>query len=380
MRYVIAIGGVLAVIGVLVFIKFSQISMLIGFGKEMEKAGPPPEAVATALTDTQNWEASVDAVGTVASVKGVAISNEVPGTVKKIKFESGAMVKQGDVLVELDTSVEQAQVAAAVVRRDLANVNLKRSKALSKEGVAPQAQVDTDESTLKSAAAELDVLYAQIQKKSIRAPFAGRLGIRNVNIGQYINPGTALTTLEAVEGAYIDFTLPQQQKIEVGMKVRVSFEGAPELATEGTVAAIDSAVDAVSRTSKLRASVPNKDQKLKPGMFANVSLVLPKTESRVTVPATAVVHASYGDSIFVLEAPEGGSDAKGPNGEPVKIAHQKFVRLGDRRGDFVAIVEGAKAGEEVVVAGAFKLRNKASVFVNNELAPKPELNPKPENH
>jgi len=380
MRYVLAIGGVLAIIGVLVFIKFSQISMLIGFGKEMEKAGPPPQAVATALSDTQNWEASVEAVGTVASVKGVAISNEVPGTVKKIKFESGATVKLGDVLVELDTSVEQAQVGAAVVRRDLATVNLKRSRALSKEGVGQQSQVDTDESQLKSATAELEVLYAQISRKSIRAPFAGRLGIRTVNVGQYINPGTALTTLEAVEGAYIDFTLPQQQKIEVGMKVRVTFEGAPDLSTDGTVAAIDSSVDAVSRTAKLRASVPNKDQKLKPGMFAKVSLQLPKTASFVTVPTTAVVHASFGDSIFVLEAPEGGTEAKGPNGEPVKIAVQKFVRVGEHRGDFVAILEGAKAGEEVVTAGAFKLRNKASVFVNNDLAAKPELNPKPENH
>jgi len=380
MRYVLAIGGLILVIGALVFIKFSQISMLIGMGKEMQKAGPPPQAVAAVAAKQESWEGTLSAVGTIASMKGVTISNEVPGTVSKIKFESGALVKKGDVLVELDASVERAQVASAGVRKDLALVTATRTRLLVKEGVASKSQLDADESQLKSASAELDVLYAQISRKSVRAPFAGRIGIRDVNIGQYLTPGTALTTLEAIEGAYIDFTLPQQQKVEVGMKVHVTIEGAPELLSEGAVVAIDPSVDATSRSMKLRASVPNKDEKLRPGMFANVSLVLPESGSLVTIPATAVVHASFGDSVFILEEPEGGTDAKGPNGEPVKIARQQFVRLGARRGDFVAVREGVKAGDEVVFAGAFKLRNKAPVFVNNALAAKPELDPRPENH
>lgn len=380
MRYVLAIGGLILVVGALVFVKFSQISMLIGFGEAMEKAGPPPEAVATSLAEAQTWEESLSSIGTVTSMKGVTISAETPGVVTKIHFESGALVKAGDVLVDLDASVEHAQVAAAKVRRDLAAVTARRSRALGKEGVAPSSQVDNDDSQLKSAEAELSLLYAQIRRKSVRAPFAGRLGIRTVDLGQYVNPGTAMTTLESVEGAFVDFTLPQQQEVEVGMKVQVTISGAPELSSEGTVVAIDTTVDETSRATKLRASVVDKDDKLRPGMFANVTLLLPSSGSVVVVPTTSVLFAPYGDSVFVVEEIEGGTEAKGPNGEPVFVARQQFVRLGQRRGDFVAVLDGVKAGERIVSAGAFKLRNKATVFLNEELATKPELNPRPENH
>ncbi|NUP07648.1 MAG: efflux RND transporter periplasmic adaptor subunit [Polyangiaceae bacterium] len=380
MRYVVAIAGLLLVIGALVFIKFQQISMLIGFGQAMEKAGPPPEAVATSLADQQAWEQTVSTIGTVTSMKSVTISAETPGVVSKILFESGALVKQGDVLVELDTSVERAQVAQVQVRRDLAAVTARRTRALGKEGVAPSAQVDQDDSQLKSADAELALLYAQIRRKSVRAPFSGKLGIRTVDLGQYINPGTAMTTLESVEGTFVDFTLPQQQAVEVGMKVRVAIDGAPDAAAEGTIAAIDTSVDESSRSIKLRASVPNKDNKLRPGMFANVTVLLPTSGQSVVVPATSIVHAPYGDSVFVIQDVEGGTDAKGPNGEPVLEVRQQFVRVGQRRGDFVAVLDGVKSGEKLVSAGAFKLRNKARIFVNDALAAKSELNPKPENH
>ncbi len=379
MRYVIAIVGLLLVIGGLVFVKFSQISMLIGMGEAMAEAGPPPEAVAAAKATEQDWEVVVASVGTISSVKGVSISTEVPGVVSKLAFDSGAEVKKGDVLVELDSSVERAQLVAAQVRRDLAQTNVKRTRLLVGSGVSTQAQLDAEESQLKSADAELNLLSAQIAKKTVRAPFPGKVGIRSVNLGQYVSPGTPLAVIESVDGAYVDFSLPQQQEVSLGMRVRVSIEGATKLDTEGTVTAIDPNVDPVTRSIKLRANIADKDGKLSPGMFAKVRVVLPKSTKVVTVPLTAVVYASYGDSVFVVEEPGDTPGSAGPNGEPRKVARQQFVRLGERRGDFVAVLDGVKAGEEVVVAGAFKLRNKAGIFLNNDLAPKPEVAPKPEN-
>src|SRR5688572_13421226 len=232
MRYVLTILGLLLVVGGLVFVKFSQIKLLIGMGEAMAQAGPPPEAVSTTPATLQTWEASLRAVGTVASAKGVQISSEVPGVVKKIGFDSGKLVKKGDVLVVLDSRVERAQLASAQVRRELAITNVERARALGAAGAESQAQLDTDENALAQATAELEVLRAQIARKTIRAPFAGRLGIRAVNLGQYLNPGTAITTLDAVGGAYVDFELPQQhqQEMATGLPVRVTVEGMPELA------------------------------------------------------------------------------------------------------------------------------------------------------
>jgi len=380
MRYVLAIFGLLLVIGGLVYVKFSQISMLIGMGEAMAQAGPPPEAVSTAPATVQTWEASLRAVGTVASAKGVQISAEVPGVVKKIGFESGALVKKGDVLVVLDSRVERAQLASAQVRRDLAIKNVKRSRSLGAAGAESQAQLDADENALSQATAEIEVLRAQIARKTIRAPFSGKLGIRQVNLGQYLNPGNSITTLEAIGGAYVDFQLPQQHQKEVssGLPVRISVEGAPELSAQGTVDAISPNVDPSTRTLELRAVVDHEG--LQPGMFVRVEVVLPESRKVVAVPLTAVVYAPYGDSVFVVEAlPPDAPASQGPNGEPVLAARQQFVRLGERRGDFVAVLDGVQAGQVLVSAGAFKLRNNSPVFVNDELAPKPELEPKPKN-
>jgi len=291
-------------------------------------------------------------------------------------------VKEGDVLVELDTSVERAQVASAEVQKDLAGRTSQRSRTLTASGLLAQAQLESDESQLKSRAADIALLQAQINRKIVRAPFSGRLGIRNVNVGQYLNPGTALTVLESVEGAYVDFSLPQQQAVAMGMPVHLTVEGASDLSSDGTVVAIDPTIDASSRTTKLRASVADKDNKLHPGMFVDVSVTLPTSSAVVVVPATAVVHASYGDSIFIVEepsqdGPKGEDDSKG---DAPKVAVQQFVRIGERRGDFVSVVDGLKPGKEVVTGGAFKLRNKARIVINNEGAPTPLENPKPENH
>lgn len=379
MRYVYAIGGLLLLIGILGFIKFSQISMLIGMGKKMEKDGPPPEVVVTTVAHAQQWEGTISAVGTIASVKGVPISNDAAGVVSRVRFESGATVKQGDVLVELDTSVEQAQIASAKVRKELAQVTAERTRKLLSTGAEQKSSGDIAESQLKSAIADIDLLQAQIARKVVRAPFKGRLGIRAVNVGQYLNPGTTLTVLEAADGVYVDFTLPQQQAVAIGAKVRVTIEGAPGAGGEGTVVAIDPTVDASSRMMKLRASLADKDDKLRPGMFANVSLVLPPKPSEIVVPLTAVIYASYGSSVFIAEPPAAGGPATSASGEPIKTARQQFVRLGERRGDFVAVLDGVKDNDEIVTEGAFKLRNNARIVIGKP-AMKPELAPHPVNH
>lgn len=382
-RYILTIFGLLAVVALLAFVKFSQISSLISMGKEMEASGPPPEAVGSAVAQSQVWEGTLSAVGNIASVKGVAVSNEAAGVVTRISFESGSTVKQGQVLVELDSSVERAQLASARSRRDIAKLTAERSRALLAENVTPQAQVDADEATLRTANTELDAIQAQIARKVVRAPFTGRLGIRSVNVGQYLSPGTQLTVLETVGAVYVDFTLPQQWlgRIEVGMPVRVTIEGAKDQAVKGEISAVDPTVDDRSRALKLRASVENADDKLRPGMFAKVEVILPDQAGRVVVPATAVVRAPYGDSVFLIEdkKPDAPGMRKTPDGKPVRVARQQFVRLGESRGDFIAILEGVKAGQEVVSAGAFKLRNNSPIFIDNRIKAEARLSPQLEN-
>jgi len=384
MRYVVAVGALLLVIIALVAVKGTQIGSLIKMGKEMEKSGPPPEVVATAVSKEDAWEATLRAVGTIAPAKGVSLSNDAPGVVSAIHFDSGATVKQGDVLVELDSNVERAQLASAEARRELARLNAGRSRALVASDSIPKAQLDNDEAVVKSSQSDLGALQAQIARKIVRAPFSGKLGIRAINIGQYLAPGTTITSLEAMDSVFVDFTLPQQNlaDVAVGTKVRVTLEGDAGAGYDGVVSAVDPAVDSATRAIRVRASIPNTLDKLRPGMFANVSVVLPEQKRFVSVPVPSVVHASYGDSVFIVEEKKDPSGAilKGADGKPARVARQQFVRTGAHRGDFVAITEGVKPGQEVVVGGAFKLRNGAGVVVNNDVVPDSRLSPTPENH
>jgi membrane fusion protein (multidrug efflux system) len=384
LRILVVIVGLLLVVGTLGFIKFSQISSLMNMGKEFAKSGPPPESVSSSLAKTDTWQSQMTAVGTVAPVEGVALSNDSPGVVSKIHFESGQLVKQGDVLVEMDTSVERAQLASAVVHHDLAVVNVNRSRALVKEQVSSQAQLDSDEATVKSSATDAQTIQAQIARKIVRAPFNGRLGIRAVNVGQYLNPGTQLTVLQAIGALFVDFSLPQQQltTLTVGMPVKVKIQDSLGSALDGVIAAVDPTIDSTTRMIKLRASVPNPDESLRPGMFANVAVILPSQGTVVTVPLTAVVHASFGDSVFVVEDKKADSPGAKTtaDGKAIKNARQQFIRLGEARGDFVSVLDGIKTGDELVSAGAFKLRNNSPILVNNSLQTSPELNPHPENH
>ncbi len=375
MRYVIVILGLVALIGALVAVKGSQIGMLIGMGEAMKKAGPPPEVVGTTVAQKQTWEDTLSAVASVVTAKGVALSNDAPGLVSRIHFESGDVVKQGAILVELDTSVERAQLASLHAKRELADISQKRSKLLATSGAVAQSQVDADASSFKSLSADTNALAATISRKVIRAPFSGKLGIRQVNLGQYLAPGTTVTTLEAPNSIFIDFSLPQRDlpKLQRGMTVRALLAGSANPLAEGTISAIDPNVDPMTRMIKVRASLPGAQDQLRPGMFLSVQVVLPEKNEVVAVPQTAIVHASYGDSVFV------GENKPGPDGKPRKVAQQHFVKLGTTRGDFVSVVDGLHADQEVVTAGAFKLRNGIPLKVNNQGAPVPLLDPHPEN-
>jgi len=382
-RYLLPILALFALIAVLVAIKFTQISSLMNMGKEMAKAGPPPETVGTAVAQTQVWEGTLSAVGSITAAKGVVLSNDAAGMVSHIYFESGAVVRQGQTLVDLDTSVERAQLASSRAKMELAALTVDRSRALVKSNTISQQQADTDESQLKTTTTDANALAAEIDRKIVRAPFSGRLGIREINIGQYLNSGTRITVLEAIDTVYVDFTLPQQRlaDIKIGMPVRVTIEGVQAAPRDGTIAAVDPAVDSTTRTIRVRAAVPNKEETLRPGMFANVSVVLPEQGSLVTVPATSLVHASYGDSVFVVEDKKdvAGGAATPAAGPAPKVARQQFVRVGASRGDFVSIIDGVQVGQDIVSAGAFKLRNGSAVTVNNEVNVDPQLSPHPDN-
>ena len=382
-RVLWVVGGLLLIVLGLGGLKGAQIGSLMAFGKQMQAMGPPPEAVGSTAAQSETWETTLSAVGSVSSLKSVSVSAEVPGIVSNIRFESGGLAKEGQVLVELDADVERAQLAAAQARSDLADRNAKRSEILAQGNVISRAQFDEVDSQRKTAEKDLASLRAQVDRKLIRAPFKGRLGIRAVNVGQYLTPGTTVTTLDAIGGTFVDFSLPQENvaSVRVGLPVRVTFEGSGDTAA-GTISAIDPTIDPTTRNVKIRAAIPEEQKaKLRPGMFVNVSVVQPTKQAVVAVPLTAIVHASYGDSVFVVEPKKPGSPGmtQTPDGKTVKIARQQFVRTGQMRGDFVAVTKGVTAGQEVVTSGGFKLRNNSPVVVDNTIRPDAGLEPHPEN-
>jgi membrane fusion protein (multidrug efflux system) len=381
-RYFVVIAGVLALLGGLGGVKVAQIKSLIAYGHAASAAGPPPEVVGTSKAKQETWENRLFSVGTIAPARGVTVSNDAAGVVSAIKFQSGQMVRHGQVMVELDSRVERAQLASLQAQLSLARVSAERARALFKDSAVPKAQFDSAESALQSATANATALQAQIDRKVVRAPFDGRLGIRLVNLGQYLNPGTAITDLQSTEANYVDFTLPQQElkQIAVGMVVRIN-EGLPEPRAEATIAAIDPTLDAVTRSGRVRAAVGKMEGAVSPGMFVNVSVVLPAKRSVTLVAATSLIHASFGDSVFAVEekTDDQGAAIAGLDGRPALLARQQFVKTGEARGDFVEILEGVKQGQDIVAQGAFKLRNGAPVRVNNSVKVEPQLAPHPEN-
>ncbi|MEZ5276523.1 MAG: efflux RND transporter periplasmic adaptor subunit [Opitutaceae bacterium] len=371
-RFAIAGFGLLVVVGILGGIKGLQIAALIAAG---ENATQPPESVSTAVAEESLWQPRLRAVGSVVAVQGVTTSSEVGGIVTELHFESGAEVEAGDVLVRLDGSIEEAQLAAAEAQLELANLSLKRARELRETRSNSQADLDAALATQKGAEAQVRNISAALAKKTIRAPFSGRLGIRQVNLGQFLGSGSPIVSIQTPRPIYVDFWMPQQNlaRLSVGQVVEVTADTAPDSVETGEITTISPEVDATTRNVRCRATFPNTHELLRPGMFVEAEIVLPDEEWVLSVPATSVVYAPYGNSIFVVEAqtdPETGGKSL--------TANQRFVRLGERRGDFVAVVSGLKPGDEVVTSGAFKLRNGARVAVNNELAPKAELTPRPQ--
>lgn len=362
--------GLLVAVGSLGGVKAAQIGSMMKAGKSFV---PPPESVASARVQNVEWAATRDAVATLVAVRGVTLGAELPGVVREIAFQSGAPVKRGQVLVKLDTSTEEAQLAAAVAEASLARINLERAVALRQGESNSQADLDVAEARAKQADAAVRSLQTTIAKKTTRAPFDGRIAIRQVELGQVLAAGTPIASLQSVSPIYAEFWLPQQSlaDLKVGQRVRMRVDIFPRSDWEGEVTTINPEVDVATRNVRVRATVENLDGRLKPGMFANVEVVSSEKRTVAVIPATAVIYAPYGDSVFVLD--EKGEGA----GKAAPVARQRAVRLGERRGDFVEVLSGLSAGETIVSSGAFKLRNGSAVAVNNALAPDVEIAPRP---
>ncbi len=367
-----AVLAVLLVVLALGGIKAAQIGAMIAAG---ESYVPPAQAVTTFDVLEVTWTSELTAVGSVVPVQGVTVATEVPGTVTKIAFESGQMVKEGDLLVRLDTSIEQAQLASAQSSARLAQAELARRKNLPPAGAVSQADLDASAASATQAQSNVANVRAVIAKKTIRAPFSGRLGIRQINLGQVLQPGSPIVSLQSSDPIYVDFALPQQalSSIAPGHVVSIRTDAFPDTEWRGTVEVIDAEIDTRTRNFMARAVVPNEDEKLRTGMFVDVTVLRPESEDLLAIPASAVLFAPYGDSVYVVNAEADDS------GEEALVVEQAFVRLGARRGDLVAVSSGVEAGDVVVSTGAFKLQNGMRVTVRDDLEPEVSVAPSPPN-
>jgi membrane fusion protein (multidrug efflux system) len=362
---------VILFLGVIGFVKFRQVQAAIA---QYSSFQPPPEAVTTVVAAQQEWEQTVSAIGSVTPVNGVTVSADLAGVVRAIEFDSGRSVKAGDVLVRLDVRQEQAQLSSAQAQLNLARLNYDRAKGLRGEGVLSQADYDTAKAELDKGDASVREMQAIIDRKTITAPFSGVLGIRQIHLGQYLAEGTAIVPLQSLDPIHVDFGVPQQSlgSMKVGGAIRVTTDGLGATSFEGKITAIDSVVDAATRNAQVQATLANPNHQLHPGMFVKADAILPATSQVIAIPTSAIRYAPYGDSVFVVE------QVKGPKGNEYLGVRQQVVKLGEARGDQVAVMSGLKAGEQVVTSGVFKLRNGAAVLVNNEVQPGNNPTPKPE--
>jgi membrane fusion protein (multidrug efflux system) len=355
-----------AVLVGLAAVKVLQIRKMIGFAKTFV---PPPDTVSSAAAIQENWPDTLTAVGSIDAAQGVIVAPEIAGTVTEIDFESGAVVAKGDLLVRLDTSTEVAQLDAMAAQVELAKLNTERTKKLRADNTVSQSELDSAEASLKQLQANADEIRATIDKKTIRAPFAGRLGIRLVNLGESLDARAAIVSLQSLTPVFANFSLPQQDlsQLKTGLPVEVTTDAYPGQKFSGTLSAINPDLDATTRSVTLQATLDNTNQLLRPGMFVRAAVLLPQTQPVLAVPATAILSAPFGDSVYIIES---STNAGGG-----LVARQQFVRTGRTHGDFVSVLEGLKPGEHVVSAGLFKLRNGSPVTINNDLVPPPVKNP-----
>jgi membrane fusion protein (multidrug efflux system) len=365
----LAIAGVIALVILLAGIKAMQIAKM-----KRSPQGMPPTTVTSTEVKEEDWAPILSSVGSVSAVQGAVVSAELAGIVSEINFENGAEAKKGEVLMKLDASQEEALLRSAEAEAQLARTDLERSRDLAMKKVVSSAELDSAQSKFRRLNAVVDQMRSSIAKKTLIAPFDGQLGIRQVNVGQMINPGQQVVALTALDPVYVDFALPEQHlsRVSQDLEVRVRVDALPGREFKGKLTAINSMVDAATRNLPLQATLENPDHALRPGMFAKVNVVLPVKKSVLAIPATAISYAPYGDSVFVIEKKK---DPK--SGRESQVLRQQFIRTGETRGDFVTVTNGLKAGEVVVSSGVFKLRNGMEVTINNELAPKPELSPSP---
>ncbi len=370
-KFIVGIIVVVVVAGALAGVKTMQIKKMIAFGASFT---PPPETVATAIAHAEQWQDVLPAVGSVTPAQGVMIAPEIAGTITEIAFESGATVNKGDLLVKLDTSSEDAQLRAAEAQVQLAKLNLDRTQKLRADNTVSQSELDQANATLTQSQANADGIRATINKKTIRAPFAGRLGIRLVNLGEQLDVGKGIVSLQSPSPLFVDFSLPQQDlaQLQTGLKVRAVCDSYSDTNFEGELAVISPELDTVTRNVRVRAKFENADGLLRAGMFVRVKVELPVEKTVLVIPATAVLSAPSGDSVFVLEP-------QVVAGKSNLIVQQKIIRTAQTRGDFISVDEGLKPGERVVTAGIFKLRSGMSVRENNSVVPENSLTPTPPN-
>jgi membrane fusion protein, multidrug efflux system len=337
---------------------------------------PPPEAITTIVAKQETWPTTLSVVGTMVAIHGVTVSADLPGTVDKITFDSGRSVEKGEILVQLDTRQERAQLAAMAAQRELAAINYARMKQLVDEGVISKSDYDKATAEQKQSEANAAEIRATIDRKTIRAPFAGVLGIRQANLGQYLSAGSAIVPLQSLDPIYVNFSVPQQLagQVRVGHAVRLKADNLPGYEFTGRVSAIDSVVDQATRNVQLQATLANPQGKLRPGMFVQVNVGVGDNRAVVALPASAISYAPFGDSVFIV------TDLKGPDGKSYRGVRQQFVKVEGTRGDQVGVSSGINPGDEVVTSGVFKLRNGAAVAVNNKIQPSNNPAPKPEDN
>jgi len=371
-RMLLMLAVVLALVAGLGFVKYHQIQAAIAMGASFQ---PPPSAVTTIVAKPATWPSNLSVIGTAAAIQGVTISADLPGTVDKILFESGRAVKAGDVLVELDTRQERAQLAQTEADFNLAQINYGRQQKLVSEGVVPRQEYDNAEAQLKSTQAQVGQIKATIERKTIRAPFSGILGIRQINLGQYLAAGQAIVPLQSLNPIYVNFGVPQQEapNVRVGRLLHVTSDELRGIEFGGRVTAIDSVVDESTRNITVQATLSNPGNRLRPGMYVQVAVGVGASRDVIALPASSINYAPYGDSVYVV------ADLKDPKtGKTYKGVRQQFVKVSGTRGDQVGIISGVSPGDEVVTSGVFKLRNGAPVQVNNTVQPSNNPAPKPE--
>jgi len=365
----LGVVGLLLIFVLLALIKFMQIRKMMAMPMVL-----PPTTVSSVQVKQEDWPPIFSSIGTISAVQGATVSAELAGTVAEIKFENGAIAKKGDVLMRLDASSEEAQLKSSEADLDLARSDLARARDLAGRNVVSKAELDAAESKFKQKEGVVNNMRSMIAKKEVLAPFDGQLGIRQVNVGQMITAGQQVVSLQALDPLYVDFALPQQDlpKLSPGLDVRIHTDVVAGREFPGKLTALNSAVDPVTRNVTLQATIENKDHALRPGMFAKIDVLLLDKQQTLIVPGTAISYAPYGDSVFVIEKKK---DEK--TGQESQVLRQQFVRVGEARGDFVSITKGLEPGQQIVSTGVFKLRNGIPVVINNDLAPKPQLNPKP---